>query len=121
MILPSSPQLAPRGVKTSHNVTGAPPNNDRAAYFGDPALQAIGARYLRDNIKYRLGDAERAGLETFYRYAAELDASYHRAEVSEADVAGVAQVTKRAMVEAMGVNLLRRTADRELCADRRPC
>jgi chorismate dehydratase len=41
-------------------------------YFSDPALQAIGARYLRDNIRYHLGDLERAGLETFYRYAAEL-------------------------------------------------
>lgn len=47
---------------------------DRIAreYFTDsPAHQAIGARYLRDNIKYHLGDAERAGLEAFYRYAAE--------------------------------------------------
>ena len=34
--------------------------------------QAIGARYLRDNISYDLGDAERAGLELFYRYAAEI-------------------------------------------------
>jgi chorismate dehydratase len=42
-------------------------------YFpGVPAYQAIGARYLRDNIKYSLGDEERAGLELFYRYAAEI-------------------------------------------------
>ena len=41
-------------------------------YFRDsPVHQAIGARYLRDNIKYRLGPDERAALETFYRYAAE--------------------------------------------------
>ena len=41
-------------------------------YFSTaPELQAIGARYLRDNIKYYLGDEERAGLELFYRYAAE--------------------------------------------------
>jgi chorismate dehydratase len=41
-------------------------------YFPDvPAHQAVGARYLRDNIKYYLGDEERAGLEAFYRYAAE--------------------------------------------------
>jgi chorismate dehydratase len=41
-------------------------------YFPDaPVHQAIGARYLRDNIKYSLGDEERAGLELFYRYAAE--------------------------------------------------
>ena len=43
----------------------------REYFAGSPAHQAIGARYLRDNIKYHLGDAERAGLETFYRYAAE--------------------------------------------------
>jgi chorismate dehydratase len=42
-----------------------------AAYSGDPRQQAIGARYLRDNIKYDLGPDERAGLELFYQYAAE--------------------------------------------------
>ena len=41
-------------------------------YFGDSSLHAIGTRYLRDNIQYSLGDEELAGLETFYRYAAEL-------------------------------------------------
>ena len=41
-------------------------------YFpGEPARQEIGVRYLRDNIKYHLGSEERAGLELFYRYAAE--------------------------------------------------
>jgi chorismate dehydratase len=41
-------------------------------YFPDSvAHQAAGAAYLRDNIKYYLGDEERAGLETFYRYAVE--------------------------------------------------
>jgi chorismate dehydratase len=38
---------------------------------GSPERQEAGARYLRENIKYYLGDDERAGLETFYRYAAE--------------------------------------------------
>jgi chorismate dehydratase len=33
--------------------------------------QEIGGRYLRDNIKYHLGENERVALETFYRYAAE--------------------------------------------------
>ena len=42
-----------------------------AAYSDDPRQQAIGARYLRDNIKYDLGPDERAGLELFYQYAAE--------------------------------------------------
>jgi chorismate dehydratase len=37
----------------------------------EPALVELGTRYLRDNIQYRLGEAERAGLEMFYRYAAE--------------------------------------------------
>ena len=42
-------------------------------YFRDaPECQAIGARYLRDNTKYHLGAEERAGLELFYRYAAEI-------------------------------------------------
>jgi chorismate dehydratase len=41
-------------------------------YFpGEPARQEIGVRYLRDNIKYHLGPEERAGLELFYRYAAD--------------------------------------------------
>ena len=42
-----------------------------AAAFDDPAERAIGARYLRDNIRYHLGPDERAGLERFYHYAAE--------------------------------------------------
>jgi len=38
-----------------------------------PERQALGIRYLRDNIKYHLGSDEQAGLELFYRYAAEID------------------------------------------------
>ncbi len=38
-----------------------------------PERHALGARYLRENIKYYLGDEEKAGLEQFYRYAAEID------------------------------------------------
>jgi predicted solute-binding protein len=41
------------------------------AAFEDAARQAVAARYLRDNIKYDLGEQELAGLELFYRYAAE--------------------------------------------------
>ncbi len=41
-------------------------------YFqATPALQAIGERYLRDNIQYAIGPEARAGLELFYRYAVE--------------------------------------------------
>jgi hypothetical protein len=44
------------------------------AYSDDPRQQAIGARYLRDNIRYGLGADECAGLELFYKYAAEAGA-----------------------------------------------
>jgi chorismate dehydratase len=44
----------------------------RAYYPDDPAREAVAARYLRDNIRYVLGDEELEGLRTFYRYAAEL-------------------------------------------------
>jgi hypothetical protein len=41
-------------------------------YFPESAArQAIGARYLRNNIRYGLGDDERDGLELFFRYAQE--------------------------------------------------
>jgi chorismate dehydratase len=43
-----------------------------ADYFEDqPEHRPLGTRYLRDNIKYHLGPDECAGLERFYRYAAE--------------------------------------------------
>jgi chorismate dehydratase len=37
----------------------------------DPGRQAVASKYLRDNIKYGLGPEEQAGLELFFRYAAE--------------------------------------------------
>jgi chorismate dehydratase len=46
-----------------------------ATYFSSSSEQAaLGARYLRDNIQYLLGEDERSGLELFYRYAAEVGA-----------------------------------------------
>jgi chorismate dehydratase len=45
----------------------------RAYYPDDPERQAVAARYLRDNIRYRVGDEELEGLRTFFRYAAELN------------------------------------------------
>jgi chorismate dehydratase len=42
-----------------------------AYYPGEPGRQAVARRYLRDNIRYVLGDDELEGLRTFYRYAAE--------------------------------------------------
>jgi chorismate dehydratase len=45
-------------------------------YFADaPEHAPLGERYLRDNIKYYLGGEERAALERFYRYAAEIGAA----------------------------------------------
>jgi chorismate dehydratase len=53
-----------------------------ATYFpGAPSLQAVGERYLRDNIKYSMGAAERAGLELFYQWAADAGAVNHRGEL----------------------------------------
>jgi chorismate dehydratase len=48
------------------------PETVAAEYFAaNPEHWALGARYLRDNIHYHLGPEEKAGLELFYRYAAE--------------------------------------------------
>ncbi len=59
-------------LQRARDTGAAQPERIAAAFFADvPARQTAGAQYLRDNIKYHLGDAERAGLETFYRYAAE--------------------------------------------------
>jgi chorismate dehydratase len=41
------------------------------AYPDEPRRRQVAERYLRDNMKYDLGDDARAGLELFYRYAAE--------------------------------------------------
>jgi chorismate dehydratase len=46
----------------------------RDYFAASPDRQAMGARYLRDNIKYSLGQQELAGLELFYRYAVEAGA-----------------------------------------------
>jgi chorismate dehydratase len=50
-------------------------------YFTDPRQKELGAAYLRHNIKYRLGAAERAGLELFYRYAQEVGVVERTAEL----------------------------------------
>jgi chorismate dehydratase len=61
-----------RLLREARDAGAAEPEQVARDYYSDPALQAIAARYLRDNIRYDLGDLERAGLETFYRYASEL-------------------------------------------------
>ena len=42
-------------------------------YPDDTPRQAVARRYLRDNIRYFLGEDEIEGLARFYRYASELD------------------------------------------------
>jgi chorismate dehydratase len=42
----------------------------RGYYPDDEAKASIGGAYLRDNIQFRLGEREQAGLERFYRLAA---------------------------------------------------
>jgi chorismate dehydratase len=50
----------------------ARPDELAREYLADrPDRQPLGAAYLRDNIKYYLGEEEREGLEMFYHYAAE--------------------------------------------------
>ncbi|HVH25845.1 MAG TPA: menaquinone biosynthesis protein [Vicinamibacterales bacterium] len=49
----------------------------REYFRGDPEHQELGVSYLRNNIKYYLGADERAGLELFYRYAAEIGVVSH--------------------------------------------
>lgn len=46
----------------------------RGYFAATPDRWEMGARYLRDNIKYALGDGEREGLELFFRYAVEAGA-----------------------------------------------
>lgn len=51
----------------------ASPDAVAARYYpDDPVKAAIGAEYLRENIQFRLGDRERAGLERFFSLAADV-------------------------------------------------
>jgi chorismate dehydratase len=59
-------------LQRARNAGATQPEQIARDYFPEsPERQAIGARYLRDNIKYGLGGPERAALDAFYRYAAE--------------------------------------------------
>jgi chorismate dehydratase len=61
-----------RVLQEARNAGVRQPDAVAREYFRNaPELQPIGARYLRDNIKYYLGADELTGLRTFYRYAAE--------------------------------------------------
>jgi chorismate dehydratase len=59
-------------LQRARDLGSARPDELAREYLADrPDRQPLGAAYLRDNIKYHLGEEEREGLETFYRYAAE--------------------------------------------------
>lgn len=61
-----------RTLQEARDSGTAQPDQLARVYFPDqPERQAMAAKYLRDNISYHLGSDERAGLELFYRYAAE--------------------------------------------------
>jgi chorismate dehydratase len=52
-------------------------------YFpGDPAKIARGAEYLRENVKYALGEREQAGLGRFFELAAELGLARPKADAT---------------------------------------
>ena len=51
---------------------GQPEAIAREYFRNTPRHGELGARYLRENIQYYLGGEERAGLETYYRYAVEI-------------------------------------------------
>ena len=61
-----------RAIQAARDAGVADPDRVSREYFSDPTLHAVGARYLRDNIKYYLGEPELAGLDAFYQYASEL-------------------------------------------------
>jgi chorismate dehydratase len=59
-------------LQTARNLGAQHVDEIAAEYFAEaPGYRALGARYLRDNIKYGFGAEERAGLERFYAYARE--------------------------------------------------
>ena len=47
----------------------------RLFFDGDPVAQRIGGEYLRENIQFRMGERELAGVERFYGLAADVGAS----------------------------------------------
>jgi len=64
-----------RALQDARDKGAARPDEIAAACYPEASSQrTVAAAYLRDNIKYSLGEDERAGLELFYRYAAEAGA-----------------------------------------------
>jgi chorismate dehydratase len=60
-------------LQHAREVGVARPDLVAKAFFADAGDRAaIGERYLRENIRFRLGDREKAGLERFFELAAEV-------------------------------------------------
>jgi chorismate dehydratase len=68
-----TPEQAERLQRTRDEGVAHAADVARTSYPGDPARQEVARRYLRDNIRYFLGPEELEGLQTFYRYATELE------------------------------------------------
>jgi chorismate dehydratase len=54
----------------------------RLFFDGDPVAQRIGGEYLRENIRFRMGEREVAGVERFYQLAAEVGAAFPARKVA---------------------------------------
>jgi chorismate dehydratase len=65
--------VPPEAVSELHRARdrGVASPGEVAAMWCAPDRAAFGERYLRDNIKYRLGPREQAGLEKYYELAAQ--------------------------------------------------
>jgi chorismate dehydratase len=62
-----------RALQAARDAGEIQPDAIAREFFRDaPQYQAMGAEYLRTNIKYHLGDRELAGLERFFRCAADI-------------------------------------------------
>ncbi len=65
-----------RALQDARDQGAQRPRDVAESYFPNlPARQVAGAEYLRDNIKYHLGQDERAALELFYGYAVDVVAA----------------------------------------------
>ena len=67
---PAALSAAAVAVLTEARDRGVAVADDIAAAYCGPALAELGRRYLRDNIRYELGEREVAGLQAYYDLAA---------------------------------------------------
>jgi predicted solute-binding protein len=64
-------ESAVRALQEARSAGEADPMGVAARFFpDDPRKAEIGGHYLREHIRFHLGDRERAGLERFFELAA---------------------------------------------------